>query len=71
MEISWEQLQPATLQAVIEEYVSRDGTDYGEQEIDHVVKTAQVHQLLRENKIRLVFDLELGSCNFISTELKG
>ena len=68
MDIPWQQLQPDTLQALIEEFVSRDGTDYGAREVDHESKIKQVHQLLKSGKIKLVFDPETESCDLRETQ---
>ena len=63
MIIPWQELQPATLRAVIDEFVTRDGTDYGAKESDHETKIKQVYQLLKDGKIRVVFDEETESCD--------
>lgn len=63
MNIPWEQLQPETLQAVIEEFVSRDGTDYGQTEARFSTKVEQVLHLLKTKKAGIVFDLESGTCD--------
>ncbi|MGZ3687419.1 MAG: YheU family protein [Bdellovibrionota bacterium] len=63
MDIPWEQLQPETLQALIEEFVSRDGTDYGAVEISMESKTRQVHRLLQQKRIKVVFDPDTESCD--------
>jgi uncharacterized protein len=63
MEISWEKLKPDTLRALVDEFVSRDGTDYGLKEANHETKMEQVLRLLRENKVKIVFDPETESCD--------
>ncbi len=63
MEVPWKNLKSDTLRAIIDEFVSRDGTDYGEKEVEHETKIQQVHQLLVEGKVRLVFDSETESCD--------
>lgn len=63
MDIPWQELQPETLRALIEEFVTRDGTDYGEKEAAFETKVRQVHQLLVEGKIKIVFDPETESCD--------
>lgn len=68
MDIPWQQLSPETLHALIEEFVSRDGTDYGEKEIDHESKIKQVHKLLVDKKIKIVFDPETESCDLREIE---
>lgn len=68
MKIPYEQLDPDTLQAVVEEFVTRDGTDYGEEETLLEEKSAQVLEQLRTGKVVLVFDEETNSCNILASE---
>lgn len=63
MDIPWKQLKPETLRALIEEFVLREGTDYGEKEIELDSKVEQVHRMLVEGKITVVFDSETESCD--------
>lgn len=42
VKIPYDQLSPEALHGVIEEFVTRDGTDYGEVEIPLETKIAQV-----------------------------
>ena len=51
-----EQLEEATLRRVIEDYVLREGTDYGAREYSLEEKVEQVLALLRRQEARLVFD---------------
>lgn len=63
MNIPWRDLQPETLQSVIEEFVSRCGTDYGQEEVSFDSKVQEVYRLLKNGKARLVFDAENESCD--------
>lgn len=63
MDIPWQQLQPETLRSLISEYVSRDGTDYGLREASQETKIEQVNRLLKEGKVKVVFDPETESCD--------
>lgn len=63
MDIPWDRLPPATLRALIEEYVSREGTDYGARERTFESKVEEIHSLLRDRKIKVVFDPETESCD--------
>ena len=47
MIVPWQEIPPETLDNLIEEFVTRDGTDYGEQEIRTDTKVAQVREQLR------------------------
>jgi uncharacterized protein YheU (UPF0270 family) len=58
MEIPWTMLQPATLRAVIEEFVLREGTEYGEHDISLDDKVDAVMRQLRRGEARVVWDAE-------------
>ncbi|HTY94713.1 MAG TPA: YheU family protein [Steroidobacteraceae bacterium] len=56
VEVPPEALDPATLQALVESFVLREGTDYGVREVSLAVKVSQVMQQLRRRQARIVFD---------------
>ena len=56
MIVPWQEIPPETLDNLIEEFVTRDGTDYGEQEIGTGTKVAQVREQLRRGQASVVFD---------------
>jgi len=56
------QLSAAALAAVVEEYVTRDGTEL----TDATPKTATVVELLDRGELLLVYDVESESCNIVS-----
>ena len=62
MEIPYKKLNDETLQAVIEEFISREGTDYGEQEYDLSQKVQQVRNQSERGDIFLSYDPETQSC---------
>lgn len=68
MEIPWQRLQDETLTALIEEFVSREGTEYGEREYSLAEKVAQVRRQLREGRARILYDAEADSCHIESAE---
>lgn len=49
-------LSPEAMQGVIEEYILREGTDYGETEVSAEVKFRQVKHKLEKGLAVLVFD---------------
>ena len=55
MIIPFEQLDKDTLYNLIESYVLREGTDYGEQEFSIESKVAQVNQQLKSGESMLFF----------------
>ncbi|MFN3713084.1 MAG: YheU family protein [Alcanivoracaceae bacterium] len=56
MIVPWQDIPADTLQNMLEEYVSRDGTDYGEREIALVTRVEQVRELLRRGRVVIWFD---------------
>ena len=65
VKIPYEQLSPEALHGVIEEFVTRDGTDYGEVEVPLGAKIAQVMAQLKSGKAVIVFDQETESCTVL------
>ncbi|RNM02799.1 YheU family protein [Dickeya undicola] len=55
MIIPWQELAPETLQNLIESFVLREGTDYGEQERTLDEKVANVRQQLVQGEVVLVW----------------
>ena len=56
LKIPYDQLNSETLHGAIEEFVTRDGTDYGETEVSLETKISQVLGQLKSGKAVLVFD---------------
>jgi uncharacterized protein len=65
MEIPWQRLPEDTLNAVIEEYVSREGTDYGDNEYTLADKVAQVRLQLKHGQAIIDFDPDTETCNLL------
>ena len=55
MIIPWQQLPVATLDSLLQEYASRDGTDYGQVEISLADKVQQLKQQLRQGTVVIVY----------------
>lgn len=62
IEIPHGELKPDTLTALLEEFVTRDGTDYGAEEIALATKVAQVRRQLEQGEAVIVYDEDSGSC---------
>ena len=67
MHIPYTKLEAPTLRNLIESFVTRVGTDYGEQEYSLVVKIDQVLRLLKSGEAQVVYDEESDSCSVIRT----
>jgi uncharacterized protein YheU (UPF0270 family) len=68
VKIPYDQLSPKALQGVVEEFVTRDGTDYGEVEIPLETKITQVLAQLRSGKAVIVFDEETDSSTILRSD---
>lgn len=63
MEIPHTQLAPDILDAVIEEFVTREGTEYGAEEVSLASKIEQVKGQLRRGEVIITFDPESETCS--------
>ena len=61
-------LSPETLQGVLEEFVTRDGTDYGKTEVSLETKIRQIKYQLEAGSAILVFDKKTETCNIFSAD---
>jgi len=68
IEIAYDQLSSDALYGVIKEFVTRDGTDYGEREVPLETKISDVLGQLKSGKAVIVFDPEMESCNILSSD---
>jgi hypothetical protein len=66
VELDPDQLSPAALRGLVEEYVSREGTDYGHADWTLEEKVTQVFRQLERGEARIVFDLELESASIVA-----
>jgi uncharacterized protein YheU (UPF0270 family) len=60
-------LSPDALRGVIEAFVTREGTDYGIQEVPLAMKVLQVQQQLEAGTAVIVYDEETESCTIQPT----
>lgn len=58
VEVPPERLQPEVLQALLEEYASRDGTDYGEQELSLSRKVSNLRQQIQQGDLLILYEVE-------------
>ena len=70
LEIPHAQLNPETLQRMIQEFVTRDGADWGDVGCSLEDKVEQVLQQLRSNKIKVVFDQRSQTANLVVSQEK-
>jgi len=65
IDVPYERLDPETLRNVIQEFVTRDGADWGETGCTLEDKVGQVMQQLRSRKVKIVFDLNSETTNIV------
>ena len=63
MDIPYNQLSESALLGVIEEFILREGTDYGQQEYSLQDKIDQIKAQLVNGQIKLTFDPDTETCN--------
>jgi uncharacterized protein YheU (UPF0270 family) len=61
VEVPYGELSAELLHAVVESFVLREGTDYGERESSFEGKVADVMRLLKKGEARILFDPESES----------
>lgn len=62
MEIPHTQLADDVLRAVIEEYITREGTDYGDREYTLDEKVEQIINQLRRREVLINYDPDTRTC---------
>jgi uncharacterized protein YheU (UPF0270 family) len=65
--VPYTELAPELLRAVVESYVLREGTDYGEREFSLAEKVARVVNLLKRGEAQIVFDPETETVSIVSS----
>lgn len=66
MEIPWQRLSDDVLDSVIEEFVSREGTEYGAEDYTLAAKVAQVRLQLQRGEAVIDFDPDTETCHLIA-----
>lgn len=63
MEIPYNSFKPEILRAVIEEIITREGTDYGEQILSLDKKIDQAMSRLKTGRALITYDEKTQTCN--------
>lgn len=66
VDIPHQRLESKLLRAVIVEFVTREGTDYGDRVFSLDEKVAAVHRQLEGGSARIVYDVESESCSIVA-----
>jgi uncharacterized protein len=65
--VHYTELSPAALRGVVESFVLREGTDYGEREFSLEQKLAQVYRQLERSEAQIVFDPNTETIDIVVT----
>ena len=68
VEVPLTALAEDALQSLLEEFVTRDGTDYGARELSLAEKVARLRERLQRGEARIVFDPESETVNIVASE---
>jgi hypothetical protein len=66
VEVPYEQINPDTLRKMIQEFVTRDGADWGDAGCSLEEKIKQVLEQLQTRKVKVVFDLASQTANIVT-----
>ena len=65
MDIPYTENSEEALKAIIQEYITREGTEYGIKEYSFEQKIEQIEQQLVKGDIKINFDDETQTCNLV------
>jgi len=68
MIIPYSELSAEALQALIEDFVTRDGTDYGQDEMSMQEKAAHLLALLKKDELLITYNEETQTCGLVTRE---
>ena len=71
VEVPHQRLESQVLRALLEEFASRDGTDYGAQEHTLEQKVSQLHRQLQSLELRLLYDADCQEWDLVDSESAG
>ena len=69
MQIPYTELSEKALLSIIEEYVSREGTEYGNREYSLAEKVEHVLSQIRRGEVIINFDSESKTCQLSSEKI--
>jgi len=71
VEVPWNKLSEDALLGLIEEFITREGTDYGLRELSLDEKTEQAMSRIKNHSILIIFDESSELCQLIDAKDKG
>tara|TARA_R110001592_G_scaffold38609_1_gene127279 strand:+ start:127859 stop:128104 length:246 start_codon:yes stop_codon:yes gene_type:complete len=68
VEVPPQRLQADVLQALLEDYASRDGTDYGEQELSLAQKVGNLSAQIKKGELLILYEMEGEHWDLVPSE---
>lgn len=68
IEVPWQRISADALQNIMEEFITREGTDYGQRELSLEDKVARLQQQIECGEVLIVFDEDTQSCQLVLKE---
>jgi len=68
VDIPLDRINPETLRKMVEEFVTREWSDLSDADCTFEDKIEQVLQQLKDNRIKVVFDLTSETCNIVPSK---
>ena len=65
MIIPWDKLSASALEGIIEEFVLREGTEYGASEFSLDQKKSDITGQLERAEVQITFDLNTKTCSIV------
>jgi uncharacterized protein YheU (UPF0270 family) len=66
IEIPLARVSSDILNAIVEDFIAREGTDYGSSEVGFEIKVEQVKRQIERGDVVITFDPETESCNLLT-----
>ena len=68
VQVPADRLEPSALQGLLEDYASRDGTDYGLEELQLARKVGRLRSQVESGELAIVCDLEEDQWDLVKSE---
>jgi len=68
VEVPWQRISSHALQSLIEEFINREGTDYGLVELSLEEKVERLRKQVEAGEVLIIFDEETESCQLVLQE---
>lgn len=65
IEVPWDAIESDTLHRLVEEFVTREGTDYGQVEIDLETKVQQIINGLKKRQWLIIVDTAMQNTHIV------